>query len=338
MSASAAIYGCQGTALLEEERSFFRDVKPFGFILFARNCSDPDQVRSLCAALRETIEDVSALILIDQEGGRVARLKPPHWRARPPVRRFGTMYEANPAAAREAAYLDARLIAEELRALSINVDCAPVLDVPVSGAHDIIGDRAYSEKASIVIELGRAAIDGFLEGGVLPVVKHMPGHGRAEVDSHLALPRVRARPEELSAHDFVPFRSLSSAPLAMTAHVVYEELDDKRPATTSPKIIRDVIRGEIGFDGFLMSDDISMKALSGSVGARAKAALFAGCDAVLHCNGLMDEMREVSESVSLLSEDAKRRAKAARARLQNKKNLDIASAEARLEEMLGAAA
>jgi beta-N-acetylhexosaminidase len=338
MPASAAIYGCQGIALTEEESSFFREVKPFGFILFARNCADPEQVRSLCASLRETIEDASAFILIDQEGGRVARLKPPHWRARPAVRRFGMMYEADPAAAREAAYLDARLIAEELCALSINVDCAPVLDVPVEGAHDIIGDRAFSEDTSIVIELARAAIDGFLEGGVLPVIKHMPGHGRAEVDSHEALPRVRAKPEELSAHDFVPFRSLNSAPLAMTAHVVYESLDDRRPATTSPKIIREIIRGEIGFDGFLMSDDISMKALSGSVGERAKAALFAGCDAVLHCNGRMEEMKEVSQSAPPLSEKSIRRAEAARARLKDKRNLDIASAEARLEEMLGAAA
>ena len=338
MPASAAIYGCQGTALLEEERSFFREVKPFGFILFARNCAEPEQIRSLCAALRETIEDISAPILIDQEGGRVARLKPPHWRARPAVRHFGMMHKVNPAAAREAAYLDARLIAEELRALGINVDCAPVLDVPAKDSHDIIGDRAYSDNVRVVIELGRAAIEGFLEGGVLPVVKHMPGHGRAEVDSHKALPRVSASREELSAQDFVPFRSLNSVPLAMTAHVVYEALDTQRPATTSPKIIRDVIRGEIGFDGFLMSDDISMKALAGPVGARAKAALFAGCDAVLHCNGRMDEMTEMSECVPPLSEQSLHRAEAARAQLREKKSLDIVAAEAKLEEMLGAAA
>lgn len=338
MTASAAIYGCQGPVLTQEERSFFRDVQPFGFILFARNCVDPEQVRSLCTALRETIEDPSAPILVDQEGGRVARLKPPNWRARPAVRQFGMMHKANPAAAREAAYLDARLIAEELRALGINVDCAPVLDVPARGAHDIIGDRAYSDDVSVVIELGRAAIEGFLEGGVLPVVKHVPGHGRAEVDSHHALPRVSASVEELSAQDFVPFRSLNSAPLAMTAHVVYEALDAQRPATTSPKIIRDVIRGEIGFDGFLISDDISMKALSGPVSARAKAALFAGCDAVLHCNGRMDEMAEMSKSVPALSEKSLRRAKAAWAQLRENRSLDIVAAEAKLEEMLGAAA
>jgi beta-N-acetylhexosaminidase len=338
MSASAAIYGCQGTALLEEERRFFGEVKPFGFILFARNCADPEQIRSLCAALRETIEDASAPILIDQEGGRVARLKPPNWRARPPVGHFGIMHKTDPTAAREAAYLDARLIAEELRELGINVDCAPVLDVPAKGAHDIIGDRAYSDDVRVVVELGRAAIEGFLEGGVLPVVKHMPGHGRAEVDSHDALPHVSARIEELSAQDFVPFRSLNSAPLAMTAHVVYEALDPQRPATTSPKIIRDIIRGEIDFDGFLMSDDISMNALTGSVGARAKAALFAGCDAVLHCNGRMDEMTEISEFVPPLSERSLQRAKAARAQLREKNSLDIVAAEAKLEEMLGAAA
>lgn len=338
MSASAAIYGCQGTELLAEERAFFRDVQPFGFILFARNCADPEQVRSLCVALRETIGDTSALILIDQEGGRVARLKPPHWRSRPPVRQFGMMHKVNPAAAREAAYLDARLIAEELRELGINVDCAPVLDVPAKGAHEIIGDRAYSEDVSIVIELGGAAIEGFLEGGVLPVIKHVPGHGRAEADSHHALPRVCASAEELSAQDFVPFRSLNFAPLAMTAHVVYEALDAQRPATTSPKIIRDVIRGEIGFDGFLLSDDISMKALSGPIGARAKAALFAGCDAVLHCNGRMDEMVEIAETVPPLSERAMHRAEAARAQLTVEGSLDIAAAEAKFEDMLGAAA
>jgi beta-N-acetylhexosaminidase len=338
MSASAAIYGCQGTALLEEERSFFREVKPFGFILFARNCADPEQIRSLCVALRETIEDGSAPILIDQEGGRVARLKPPHWRVRPPVGRFGVMHKTDPVAAREAAYLDARLIAEDLRELGINVDCAPVLDVPVRGAHDIIGDRAYSDDVRVVIELGRAAIEGFLEGGVLPVVKHIPGHGRAEADSHKALPHVYASGDELSAQDFVPFRSLNFAPLAMTAHVVYEALDTQRPATTSPKIVRDVIRGEIGFDGFLMSDDISMNALSGPIGERAKAALFAGCDAVLHCNGRMDEMKEMSEIVPPLSEKSLHRAETARAQLKEKKSLDIVAAEAKFEEMLGAAA
>lgn len=338
MPTSAAIYGCQGTELLEVEEAFFRDVRPFGFILFARNCSEPAQVRALCAALRQTVDDPMAPILIDQEGGRVARLRPPHWRQRPPARRFGKMYEANPAVAREAAYLEARLIAEELLGIGVNVDCAPVLDVPVKGSHDIIGDRAYSEDVAAVVELGRAAIEGFLEGGILPVIKHIPGHGRAGADSHEELPRVAAGKDELSAHDFVPFRRLNFAPMAMTAHVVYEALDDKQPATTSPKIIQEIVRGEIGFEGFLMSDDISMKALSGPVEARAKAVLSAGCDAVLHCNGRMDEMIAIAKSVPPLSAKAEERGAKARAHMVAPGKLDVLAAEARLEDMLGAAA
>jgi len=338
MAASAVIYGCKGTELLADERDFFRDARPLGFILFARNCSDPIQVRALCAALREASGDPAALILIDQEGGRVARLKPPHWRARPAARRFGVIYDSNPQLAREAAYLEARLIAEDLAALGINVDCAPVLDVPTKGAHDVIGDRAYSEDVAAVIELGRAAIDGFLDGGVLPVIKHVPGHGRAEADSHEELPHVKASVEALSAHDFVPFRSLNQAPMAMTAHVVYEALDAKRPATTSPKIICDIIRGEIGFDGFLFSDDISMKALNGPVDARAKAALSAGCDAVLHCNGDMEEMNAIARAVTPLSEKSAHRLAAARAHLGVKAKFDVAAAEAKLDGMLGEAA
>lgn len=338
MAASAAIYSCRGTKLLDDEIAFFREARPFGFILFARNCAEPAQVRALCAALRETVDDPAAPILIDQEGGRVARLKPPHWRQRPPARRFGKMYEANPAVAKEAAYLEARLIAEELLAIGVNVDCAPVLDVPVKGAHDIIGDRAYSEDVATVIALGRAAIEGFLDGGVLPVIKHVPGHGRAGADSHEALPRVSAAASELRAHDFKPFLELNTAPMAMTAHVVYETIDRDHPATTSPKIVGEIIRGEIGFDGFLMSDDISMKALSGPVGARAKAALSAGCDAVLHCNGQMEEMTAIANVVPLLSARAEERARRARSYLAAPSKLDVPAAEAKLENMLGAAA
>jgi len=336
MPASAAIYGCQGTELLADERAFFRDANPSGFILFARNCADPAQVRALCRALRETVDGPPAFILIDQEGGRVARLKPPHWRPRPTARRFGMMYASNPEGAREAAYLCARLIANDLHELGIDVDCAPVLDVPGKDAHDVIGDRAYSADPSIVIELGRAAMEGFLDGGVLPVIKHVPGHGRALADSHEALPRVDASREELSAHDFVPFRSLNHAPFAMTAHVVYEALDARRPATTSPLIVRDVIRGEIGFDGFLISDDLSMAALEGPPAARAKAALFAGCDGVLHCNGRMDEMKEIAAAVGPLTGPAQERSAAARARLAVPRPFDAAAAEARFGELLGA--
>ncbi|HKU54360.1 MAG TPA: glycoside hydrolase family 3 N-terminal domain-containing protein, partial [Rhizomicrobium sp.] len=251
---SRAIYGCAGTSLSAPERDFFRQTRPWGFILFARNISEPAQVRALVEQLRETVGDGQAPVLIDQEGGRVARLKPPHWRERPPAARFGTLYAENPEAAREAAYLNARLIAHDLASLGINVDCLPVLDVPVPGAHDIIGDRAFAADPATIIALGRAQIEGLMDGGVLPVMKHIPGHGRAESDSHLALPRVSAELEQLSASDFVTFRSLDQCPIAMTAHVVYESIDPQRPATTSPKVIRDVIRGEIGFDGLLMSD------------------------------------------------------------------------------------
>lgn len=338
MGPSAAIYGCEGLELSEGERAFFRETRPYGFILFARNCNSPDQIRALTADLRASAGRENALVLIDQEGGRVARLTPPHWRKRPPARRIGDLFESDPDKGRAAAYLHARLIANDLRSLGVTVDCAPVLDVPVKGAHDIIGDRAYSLRPGTVIELGRAAIEGFLDGGVLPVIKHIPGHGRALADSHLELPRVSASAAELSLHDFLPFRALNHAPAAMTAHVVYEAFDEKRPATTSPRVIGRVIRGEIGFEGLLMSDDLSMAALSGSLADRAKAALFAGCDVVLHCNGKLDEMREIAGRVKELSGKALYRANAALAALRKPAPLDIEAAEARLDEMTGAGA
>jgi beta-N-acetylhexosaminidase len=297
---SRAIYGCAGSVLSAAERDFFRAVRPWGFILFGRNIENPAQIRALVAALRDTVDDSDAPVLIDQEGGRVARLKPPQWAERPPAARFGALYAQNQEIAREATYLNARLIAHDLAGLGINVDCLPVLDVPATGAHDIIGDRAFAGDPATIIDLGRAQIEGLMEGGVLPVMKHIPGHGRAGSDSHLALPRVNATVEELSASDFVTFRSLDSCPIAMTAHVVYDSIDPQRPATTSPKVIRDVIRGEIGFKGLLMSDDLSMKALDGPLALRARAALFAGCDLVLHCNGDMDEMKDVASEVKEL--------------------------------------
>jgi beta-N-acetylhexosaminidase len=306
--------------------------------LFGRNVADPGQVKSLVAALRETVGDASAPVLIDQEGGRVARLKPPHWKERPTAQRFAELHNTASEEAREAAYLNARLIAEDLTSLGINVDCLPVLDVPVEGAHDIIGDRAYGRDPSVIIDLGRAVIEGMIEGGVLPVMKHIPGHGRAGADSHLALPRVSATAEELSASDFVTFRSLAHCPLAMTAHVVYEAIDAQRPATTSPKVIRDVIRGEIGFDGLLMSDDLSMQALSGSLDHRAKASLFAGCDVVLHCNGSMAEMREIAVELKPLVDIHHKRAAAALAHLTPPDEFDTQKGAARLAELLGAVA
>jgi beta-N-acetylhexosaminidase len=276
--------------------------------------------------------------LIDQEGGRVARLKPPYWRERLPAARFGALHETNPEAAREATYLNARLIAHDLSTLGINVDCLPVLDVPVAGSHDIIGDRAFAYNPATIIALGRAQIEGLMDGGVLPVMKHIPGHGRAGADSHLALPRVTATEEELSASDFVTFRSLNLCPIAMTAHVVYESIDPQRPATTSPKVVRDVIRGEIGFEGLLMSDDLSMKALDGPLSVRAKAALFAGCDLALHCNGDMEEMRDVASEVKELEGLALTRSERALAQLSAPSPFDAAAVEARLNILLGAGA
>lgn len=334
---SRAIYGCAGLTLSAAEKDFFRDAKPWGFILFGRNINSPEQVRTLIEELRAAVDDASAPVLIDQEGGRVARLKPPHWRERPPAAAFGALHDADPEVAKEATYLNARLIAHDLASLGINVDCLPVLDVPVPGAHDVIGDRAFAADPHIIIELGRAQIEGLMDGGVLPVMKHIPGHGRASCDSHLALPRVAASREELSATDFVTFRSLDSCPLAMTAHVVYESIDPQRPATTSPKVIRDVIRGEIGFAGLLMSDDLSMKALDGTLAARARAAQFAGCDLVLHCNGDMDEMRSVASEVKTLEGPAAKRSKAALAHLSAPSPFDPAAAQARLAALLGGA-
>jgi len=330
-----AIYGCAGPELSGDERGFFADAMPWGFVLFARNVRDRAQVRALVEALRETVSDPRAPVLIDQEGGRVARLRPPEWKARPPAAVFGALHAQDAEAAREAAYLNARLIANDLSELGINVDCVPVLDIPVDGADQVIGDRAFARDASVVIDLGRAVIQGMIEGGVLPVMKHAPGHGRAMADSHHDLPRVATPAEELSATDFVTFRSLNACPLAMTAHVVYEAIDPQRPATTSPKVIRDVIRGEIGFEGALLSDDLSMNALSGPLSARAKAALFAGCDIVLHCNGKMDEMREVAAEAKPLEGLPQKRAEAALAHLSAPEAFDAVAAEARLAELLG---
>jgi beta-N-acetylhexosaminidase len=335
---SRAIYGCAGESLSAAERDFFRQTRPWGFILFARNIRSPAQVIALVEELRAAVDDGNTPILIDQEGGRVARLKPPHWRQRAPAARFGILHEADPEAAKEATYLNARLIAHDLASLGINVDCLPVLDVPVPGAHDIIGDRAFAPDPHTIIALGRAQIAGLLDGGVLPVMKHIPGHGRSQADSHLALPRVSATEAELSGSDFVTFRSLDGCPIAMTAHVVYESIDPQRPATTSPKVIRDVIRGEIGFTGLLMSDDLSMKALDGPLSVRAKQALFAGCDLVLHCNGDMDEMRDVASEVKPLDGLALKRSEQALAHLRVPAPFDAAAAEARLATLLGTSA
>jgi beta-N-acetylhexosaminidase len=336
MTRTRAIYGCAGTELSADERAFFREAQPWGFILFARNVADPAQMRSLVSSLREILADEKAPVLIDQEGGRVARLKPPHWKARLPSQRFGDLYRENGNAGREATYLNTRLIAHELSQLGINVDCVPVLDIPVAGSNAVIGDRAFASDPRTIVALGRAEIEGMLEGGVLPVMKHIPGHGRATADSHFALPRVSTPEAELQETDFAPFRALHDCPMAMTAHVVYEAIDPEHPATTSTTIIRDVIRDEIGFGGLLMSDDLSMKALGGSFAERSRAALAAGCDVLLHCNGSMEEMQAVAGEAAPLESEAKARAEKALAQLHAPKAFDPAAAEARLAELMGA--
>lgn len=310
---SAAIYGCSGHRLTAEERTFFADVRPWGFILFRRNIDSPDQVRALTDELRDSIGDADAPVLIDQEGGRVQRMGPPHWPKYPPSEAY-LKATGDPLAARELVRLGARLMAHDLKAVGINVDCLPVLDVPVPGAHDIIGDRAYTQDPATVAQLGRAAAEGLLAGGVLPVIKHMPGHGRAFADSHHALPVVHADLATLDGWDFAPFKALSDMPLAMTAHVVFDAIDPKRPATTSKKAVR-LMREHLGFGGLIMTDDLSMKALSGTLCDRAEASLKAGCDVVLHCNGDLAEMREVAEGVGKLKGKAGKRAAAALARI-----------------------
>lgn len=330
----AAIFGCAGPRLSQAEKAFFRDSDPAGFILFARNVESPDQVRALVAELREASARPGCPILIDQEGGRVARLKPPHWRKAPPQGVFASL---EPATAARAARLNARLLAAELAELGINVDCLPLLDLRFSGAHDIVGDRALGSDVETVISLGRAVCEGLLEGGVLPVVKHMPGHGRAHADSHLELPRVEAPRAELEETDFAPFRALAHMPLAMTAHIVFADIDPVRPATVSPLVMGEVVRGFIGYDGLVMTDDLSMKALGGSFADRTSAALAAGCDLVLHCNGDMDEMRAVAGAARGLDEAGHRRYLEALAALGAPRNFDRDEALAELEMLLAKA-
>jgi len=330
----AVILGCAGETLTEGERQFFRDADPLGFILFKRNCADPAQVARLVASLRETVGRGDAPILIDQEGGRVARLGPPHWRAYPAP---ATIAALGGERAGEAAWIGARLIADDLARLGISVDCLPVLDLPIPGADSVIGDRAWGTDPDSVARLGRAACEGLLAGGVLPVIKHIPGHGRALVDSHHALPVVDASRATLEATDFAPFRALADMPWAMTAHVVYRAIDPQIPATLSARVIGEIVRTRIGFDGVLISDDVSMGALGGSLGARSEAALEAGCDLVLHCNGSMDEMIEIVTAVGQMSVAASRRVAAGESLRARATGFERGAAEARFQSLLAGA-
>lgn len=336
---SALILGMSGNKLTAEEKSFFKALQPWGFILFQRNCESKAQVKKLTDSLRAITGRADTPILIDQEGGRVARLKPPVWRHPPPASVFARMYEDdNTDFAEEAAFLNARLIADDLADIGINVSCSPCIDLLHPDGHGIIGDRALGRETHQISALGRVVAEGLMEGGVLPVVKHIPGHGRANSDSHLELPLVETDHEELSRTDFVPFRSLSDLPMAMTAHVVYSALDPERCATWSSRVIHHFIRGEIGFDGLLMSDDVGMNALAGSFDDRTRRALVAGCDVALHCSGKMEEMRAVAEGARALDGEAQRRAAAALDRIEPPSDFDPEGGAARLAHLLNGTA
>jgi len=308
---SAAIYDCEGARLSKDERAFFRDADPWGFILFARHCESYEAMRAHCDELREAVGR-NAPILIDQEGGRVARMKPPVFPAHPPMAAFGALWKLDPERAREAARLNARLLAGLIAAGGADVDCAPMLDVPQPDADPaVIGDRAIAAHPDTIAAIGREVMEGLIEGGVVPVIKHLPGHGRALVDSHHHLPRVAAPRIDLERIDFAPFRALKDALVGMTAHIVFEAYDGELPATLSPVVLAEVVRGAIGFDGLLLSDDLKMKALGGPIEARAAAALAAGCDIALCCNYTLTDKIATARGVPALGGKAKARADAA---------------------------
>ena len=336
----AFIAGVAGTELSTEERSFFRSERPWGFILFKRNVETPTQIAALTEQLREALGEPEVAIFIDQEGGRVQRLGPPNWSSYPAGAVFGQLYDIAPAMGVTAARLSARLIADDLQRIGVTVDCLPLADVPAPGADAVIGDRAYGTEPGKVAAIARAVAEGLEQGGILPVVKHIPGHGRAAADTHFRLPVVDAPKKELETTDFAAFRPLADLPMAMTAHVVFSAYDPVQPATTSATIIERVIRRLIGFQGLLMSDDVSMNALAGSIAERTRAIFAAGCDVVLHCNGKMTEMRDVAREAPELSGKALQRAKRALAARKAAKPFDRVAARAELDalvERLGAA-
>jgi beta-N-acetylhexosaminidase len=329
----AILFACAGETLSAAERSFFTAADPLGFILFHASCRDPGRVRDLVAALRDSVGRDNAPVLVDQEGGRVARLRPPHWRRYPSAARLAALPDP---LAEEAARLGARLMGDDLAALGITVDCTPVLDLPIAGADPVIGDRAYGPDPVRTARLGRAVCEGLLAGGVLPVVKHIPGHGRASVDSHRALPVVEAGAAELEARDFAPFHALADMPWAMTAHVVYPAFDPHHPATVSAPVIERVIRGTIGFDGVLVSDDLGMGALSGTAGERVRDALTAGCDLAMHCQAVLGDMEVAAAAATpIRPATAARLARAEALRRASHRDFDRAAAEARFDALLG---
>ena len=333
---SAVIYGVSGTTLTAAERDFLARANPLGFIVFKRNCETPAQVRTLVDAMRDAVGRPDAPVLVDQEGGRVTRFKPPHWRPAPAAGRFARLARRDLREATEATRLNARLIAAELAEVGVTVNCLPVLDLALEGAHDVIGDRAFGGDPKTVTALGGATAAGLLDGGVLPVMKHMPGHGRSLVDSHEKLPVVDADLATLEATDFVPFRALATLPWGMTGHIVYTAIDE-RPATLSPVVIDRVIRGHIGFKGLLLTDDIGMGALPGRLGERTRASLAAGCDAVVHCTGDMAEMVEVAAAAPPLTDAALARVAEGERRRGRPQPIDFSAIAARVDQLLAAA-
>jgi beta-N-acetylhexosaminidase len=334
MRSTAFICGCQGLSLSADEAGFIVDSRPWGLILFKRNVDTPDQVRRLCDRFRELLGVSEAPVLIDQEGGRVQRMGPPHWRAYPAPAVFDQL-PIEYAVKRGLVRLMAQLMAHDLRAVGITIDCLPVLDVPVEGGHDVIGNRAYSREAGRVGVLGRAAAEGLIAGGVLPTIKHLPGQGRAFADSHRELPIVSAARAELEATDFLPFQMLSDMPIGMSAHVVFQAIDPEHPATISATVIETIIRDHIGFDGLLLTDDLSMQALQGDLRARAEAAFRAGIDVALHCNGDLAEAAAVAAAAPRLAGAALRRAETALARSPRAiENIDPVEGHAKLAAAL----
>ena len=336
METKAFISGCSGLELTAEERAFFADQRPWGFILFARNIDNPDQLRRLNDQLGEVVDAESPPILIDQEGGRVQRLRAPHWYDYPPASALGDLFRMDKDKGLRATWLLSRLHAFDLLPMGFNVDCLPVLDVPSPDGHDVIGNRAYGTDPTEVAALGQAACDGLKAGGVMPVIKHIPGHGRARGDSHLELPTVETDRQTLERVDFRPFATLANEPMAMTAHVVYESIDPDAPATTSPTMINDIIRSQLGFDNLLMSDDVSMEALSGDFAERTRAIFAAGCDIVLHCNGDMAQMQAVASASPTLSGKAAKRAEQAMSGAGETDSTDEASARAEFADLMAA--
>jgi beta-N-acetylhexosaminidase len=331
----AFVCGCLGLAFTPEERAFITNYQPWGLILFKRNVESRNQLSALTSEFRAIVGREDAPVLIDQEGGRVQRLGPPHWPAYPAAARFEAVLD--PARAEEGVRLTMRLIAHDLREIGVTVDCAPVLDVADEATHAVVGSRSYGFNPARVAALGRAAMEGLLAGGVAPVIKHAPGHGRARADSHFEVPVVSASRRELAERDFAPFRALKDAPAGMTAHCLYSAIDPTRPGTISPAVIGEIVRGEIGFDGLLFTDDLSMKALGGSFDERTRAAFAAGVDIALHCNGDLAEAKPVAEASPLLEGRSLSRAQAMLACIAPPEMFDYEAGKARLAAMLSVA-